>query len=396
MNFEKYAELVKETTAASWLCPITAAMRDATRPNSTLSGRGSNPARSPSPDASTNSPTETPGIFPEQILADATRVSLTQAMQPFKRAEAVELMPEFGAALDRTGRSTSIMSTCWLAVSPASTSPPSSVSLTATGSSPRSPRGPRRPSSGEHCATRSAAPRKTMASIASSGSGATPGCVPGPTSRPGCGASAASSTPRPVRSSTAPQRRRRGVVPRHHTRHLSHRPARQTTPLRALALLSLTSGKGTRARRVDRHVGADRRQNPAGGCARAHGDRLRAGHRPPRRNTPPDGLLRRDHPNHRRRRRRPPPPRPHHTPRQPRATPRPPGDVPRLRHPGLLRRLGLRRHPPPQMVPQPRTTDIDNLLPLCTKHHHLAHEGRWQLTLDPNATSPSPNPTAPK
>ncbi len=28
------------------------------------------------------------------------------------------------------------------------------------------------------------------------------------------------------------------------------------------------------------------------------------------------------------------------------------------------------------------TTDIDNLLPLCTKHHHLAHEGRWQLTLD--------------
>lgn len=27
-------------------------------------------------------------------------------------------------------------------------------------------------------------------------------------------------------------------------------------------------------------------------------------------------------------------------------------------------------------------TDIDNLLPLCSKHHHLAHEGRWQLTLD--------------
>ena len=42
---------------------------------------------------------ETPGIFPEQILADATRVSLTQALQPFRRAEAVELMPEFGAAL---------------------------------------------------------------------------------------------------------------------------------------------------------------------------------------------------------------------------------------------------------------------------------------------------------
>ena len=42
---------------------------------------------------------ETPGIFPEQIVADATRVSLTQALQPFKRAEAVELLPEFGAAL---------------------------------------------------------------------------------------------------------------------------------------------------------------------------------------------------------------------------------------------------------------------------------------------------------
>ncbi len=42
---------------------------------------------------------QTPGIFPEQILADATRVSLTQALQPFKRAEAVELLPEFGAAL---------------------------------------------------------------------------------------------------------------------------------------------------------------------------------------------------------------------------------------------------------------------------------------------------------
>ena len=42
---------------------------------------------------------QSPGIFPEQILADATRVSLNQALQPFKRAEAVELMPTFGAAL---------------------------------------------------------------------------------------------------------------------------------------------------------------------------------------------------------------------------------------------------------------------------------------------------------
>jgi hypothetical protein len=29
-------------------------------------------------------------------------------------------------------------------------------------------------------------------------------------------------------------------------------------------------------------------------------------------------------------------------------------------------------------------TDIANLLPLCTKHHHLAHEGRWKITLDPD------------
>jgi hypothetical protein len=28
------------------------------------------------------------------------------------------------------------------------------------------------------------------------------------------------------------------------------------------------------------------------------------------------------------------------------------------------------------------TTDIVNLVPICNKHHHLIHEGRWQLTLD--------------
>ena len=31
-------------------------------------------------------------------------------------------------------------------------------------------------------------------------------------------------------------------------------------------------------------------------------------------------------------------------------------------------------------------TDIDNLLPLCSKHHHLAHEGGWQLVLTPDRT----------
>ncbi len=29
-------------------------------------------------------------------------------------------------------------------------------------------------------------------------------------------------------------------------------------------------------------------------------------------------------------------------------------------------------------------TDFANLLPLCSKHHHLAHEGRWLLTLGPD------------
>ena len=40
-------------------------------------------------------------------------------------------------------------------------------------------------------------------------------------------------------------------------------------------------------------------------------------------------------------------------------------------------------------------TDIANLLPLCHKHHHLAHEGGWQLTLDPtrNLTITKPDNT---
>ena len=28
------------------------------------------------------------------------------------------------------------------------------------------------------------------------------------------------------------------------------------------------------------------------------------------------------------------------------------------------------------------STDLDNLLPLCSRHHHLVHEGRWRLALD--------------
>jgi hypothetical protein len=29
-------------------------------------------------------------------------------------------------------------------------------------------------------------------------------------------------------------------------------------------------------------------------------------------------------------------------------------------------------------------TDIDNLIPLCGKHHHLVHEGGWTLTMTPD------------
>ena len=29
-------------------------------------------------------------------------------------------------------------------------------------------------------------------------------------------------------------------------------------------------------------------------------------------------------------------------------------------------------------------TDLSNLLPVCSKHHHLVHEGGWSLTLQPN------------
>ena len=29
-------------------------------------------------------------------------------------------------------------------------------------------------------------------------------------------------------------------------------------------------------------------------------------------------------------------------------------------------------------------TDLDNLLPLCTRHHHDVHDGGWQLKLTPD------------
>jgi len=36
--------------------------------------------------------------------------------------------------------------------------------------------------------------------------------------------------------------------------------------------------------------------------------------------------------------------------------------------------------------------DIDNLLPLCNKHHHLVHEGGWQLHLAPDRTLTTTTP----
>ena len=31
-------------------------------------------------------------------------------------------------------------------------------------------------------------------------------------------------------------------------------------------------------------------------------------------------------------------------------------------------------------------TNLDNLLPLCARHHHDVHEGGWQLRLHPDRT----------
>jgi hypothetical protein len=32
------------------------------------------------------------------------------------------------------------------------------------------------------------------------------------------------------------------------------------------------------------------------------------------------------------------------------------------------------------------STDLDNLLPMCERHHHHVHEGGWTLTLKPDRT----------
>ncbi|MGZ6992799.1 MAG: hypothetical protein ACXVKJ_16940, partial [Ilumatobacteraceae bacterium] len=42
---------------------------------------------------------ESPAIFPEHVVATATRVSLGQALEPFKRVAAIDFFPQFGTAL---------------------------------------------------------------------------------------------------------------------------------------------------------------------------------------------------------------------------------------------------------------------------------------------------------
>ena len=38
------------------------------------------------------------------------------------------------------------------------------------------------------------------------------------------------------------------------------------------------------------------------------------------------------------------------------------------------------------MAPPSGPTDLANLIPLCSRHHHVVHEGGWHLTLHPDRT----------
>ena len=56
-------------------------------------------------------------------------------------------------------------------------------------------------------------------------------------------------------------------------------------------------------------------------------------------------------------------------------------------HPGCTVRFDdCQVHHVVHWVRQRGPTNLDNLLPLCTVHHHLVHEGGWQLTLQPDRT----------
>ena len=39
-----------------------------------------------------------------------------------------------------------------------------------------------------------------------------------------------------------------------------------------------------------------------------------------------------------------------------------------------------------EWIRQRGPTDLDNLVPLCSRHHHTVHEGGWTLTLHPDRT----------
>ena len=122
--------------------------------------------------------------------------------------------------------------------------------------------------------------------------------------------------------------------------------------LRALALVELSTGQ--RIIRADRHLRSDRRRHTAARRASRQRDRLRTAHRVAHRHAAPVGMHGRHHPDHRRRRRRLVVPRPHLAHRQPGPTPRSASDVSPLRHPGLPSRVRQLRHPPPPMVSTPR------------------------------------------
>ena len=98
MDPDEYAELLKQTTATQ--LSVSDSAQCAALLGQLNGLRSWVESRSLAVTARLNElAVETPGIFPEQIVADATRVSLSQATQPFRRADAVDLLPGFGAAL---------------------------------------------------------------------------------------------------------------------------------------------------------------------------------------------------------------------------------------------------------------------------------------------------------
>ena len=85
----------------------------------------------------------------------------------------------------------------------------------------------------------------------------------------------------------------------------------------------------------------------------------------------------------------------HHTPGDTRAAASATSDVPHVRGPGLLRRLGQRRHPPHQVLPQPRADRYRQPAAFVREAPSLRPRGWLAIhTGRPTAPSPSPFPTA--